>query len=362
MTKLLPVLLLISLTLIYCKTTPSLKPINGEKVNRHNYNTIMSYVNGYIPFNRDNYLNNEIKSITVKAYTNKRASLDSVVEMTLNDHFVYYYDENRRLAKYDKFNESGEYTGSRYNFGKGFNLFDNSNYQLTIDSSKLLVRYIINDNEEFEYNLNSNFRIKEVKRIIKDSSKITTFYNYENELLKTFVNRQKTELYDYDSQKRITQYRRITNHEKYKINLDSIPESTIKYSYREDTVRISNLSKSGEVENSKLFYLSESTAIPVKSSSQKYSRSHKYIDDLSLIETKYVMYRNSTSTARDSSIIIYKYEIDNYGNWTKRIDNGIENYTREYIYDDFENWIKMIEFEKGLKVKEIHRKYEYAEE
>ena len=67
MTKLLPVLLLISLTLVYCKSKPSLKTTNGEKANRHNYNTTMSYVNGYIPFNRDNYLNGEIKLITVKA-------------------------------------------------------------------------------------------------------------------------------------------------------------------------------------------------------------------------------------------------------------------------------------------------------
>ena len=322
----------------------------------------MSHVNGYIPFNRDNYLNGEIKSITVKAYTNKRASLDSVVEMSLNHHLIYYYDDDRRLVKYDKFNESEEYTGSRYNFGKGFNLFDNSNYQLTIDSSNLLVRYIVDDNEEYEYNLDSKFKIKEVKRIIKDSSKITTFYNYENERLKTFVNRQKTELYDYDSHKRITQYRRITNHEKYKINLDSIPESTIKYSYKEDTVRISKMNKSGEIENSKLVLLSESTAVPIKSSSKKYSRSHKYLDDLSLIETKYVMYGNNISTSRDSTVINYKFENDNYGNWTKRNDNGIVNYTREYVYDDFGNWIKMMEFEKGLKVKEIHRKYEYAEE
>lgn len=297
----------------------------------------------------DNYLFGEIRTIKYEKHIYENGN--EINELTLNKLDKMHYDHNGKLQKIENYNTNRDLQFTILNFGKGFDFWINSKSNIKIDSiSKTITETNFeNGNQINTYYLDSNYKVKSIENIIRDSLELYYFKTYDAKMIISQIHRNNSMFYIWDNYSRLKHYQRQENSKKFTPNLKVAPEYTLDYNFKNDTIFIDEKSEN-RITKYKLTNIN-GVILPIYEDNDIGIKTYFYNKDYSLYKMEYIF--------DDSSKIIYSYKLDNYGNWVQRFDNDKEAYSRKLTYDKFGNWISSELKENGKKVEIINREIIY---
>lgn len=297
----------------------------------------------------DNYLFGEIKIIKYEKCIYENGN--EINGLTLNKLEKTHYDLNGTLQKIESYNTNRNLQFTILNFGKGFDFWINSKSNIKIDSISKIIREtdIENGNQINTYYLDSNYKVKSVDNIIRDSLKLYYFKTYDTKMLISQIHRNNSMFYIWDEYNRLKHYERRNNSKRFTPNLKVAPEYTVDFNFKNDTIFIDKKSEN-IITKHKLININ-GIILPIYEDNDIGTKTYFYNKDYSLYKMEYIF--------DDSSKIIYSYKVDSYGNWIQRFDNNKETYSRKLTYDKFGNWISSELKENGKKVEIVNREIIY---
>ncbi|PWB24280.1 hypothetical protein [Flavobacterium sp. HTF] len=323
-----------------------------ENKNRKKYNITFESNEEINHLNFDNYLYGKIHKIQYEKFIYEIA--DKKNTLTLNDFRISYYDLKGGLRKIELYNNERKLLYTKIEFGKGFT-FDLRpvDKKIKIDSLAKIIEYSDpeNGNKTITYLLDNDFKVKSINTVIKDSLNMYYFNIYDKNQLIRVNSRMDTRFYKWDNLGRLQHLEQIENEKNFIANHKKSPNFILDFKYNNDTI-ITNKKSNNEAIFYKSVNKNDGVILPIFENNPIETITYFYNEDYSLYKMVYFF-------KKAKSKVIYKYELDKYGNWLKRFDNNKISYFRKLTYDKFGNWIIEEQFENGNKISETHRKITY---
>lgn len=326
----------------------------SSQENRKKYNITFESNEEINNLNFDNYLFGKIHDIKYEKFIYENANKAN--GLTLNDLRINYYDLKGELKKIELYNDDRTLLYTKIEFGKGFQ-FDLRPVEkkIKIDSIAKTIEYADpeNGNKTITYFLDTDFKVKSVNTIIRDSINMYHFNIYDKNQLIRVNSRQDTRFYKWDNLGRLSHLEQVENEKNFRANYKKTPNYILDYTYANDTI-ILNKKSNNEAILYKSINKNDGVILRVFENNPTETITYFYNEN-------YALYKMVYFFKKTKSKIVYRYELDKYGNWIKRFDNEKMSYWRKLTYDKFGNWIIAEEFENGNKTGETHRKITYYE-
>lgn len=324
-----------------------------ENKPRHKYDVNFEY---FLPsdfLDYDNYLFGKIKTIKYEKSIYENANESN--GLSLIQRYITYYNKKEKLTKIETFSTSRILNFTTINFGKGFDFWLNSKNDIEIDSVSKTIKSFDSENgsQTTSYILDSNYKVKSVINIIKDSSKLYYYKEYDKNMLTSEIYRADSKFYTWDESKRLKHYERRNNSNKFIPNFKQAPDFTLDFQYINDTIFL--IENPGNILRQYKSFDKNNIILPI------YEKNIAGITKTYFYTKNYSLYKMIYFFNQDNTKLIYSYELDKYGNWIKRFDNKKESYLRKLKYDKNRNWISSETYEYGHKSEKIDREIIYYE-